>query len=339
MPAAKRTASKARLHHALVTGGVGFMGSHLTKELVRRGLEVTVLDNLSSGPRADSIRILASKGRVTLVRGDCTSSRDVSKALQGVDTVFHLAANPEVRLELNDMENCFRQNVLATHVVLQCASGTSVKDFVFSSSSTVYGEPKVLPTPEDYGPLLPISAYGASKLASEALVSSHCSSLGMNGVILRIANVVGPGSTHGVVYDLAKKLRANPHELELLGDGTQSKSYLFIDDCIDGLMAAVTRSGPGVSLYNLGGSDQVQVSEIARIVVQKSGLQNVQVKYTGGVDGGRGWMGDVKTMLLDATKITKLGWSPKLNSRQAVERMAESLFRGASVPSKRNRGQ
>jgi UDP-glucose 4-epimerase len=315
---------------ALVTGGAGFIGSHLVEELVSRDVGVTLLDNLSAGVLPDTVASLVSGGKVRFIRGDCTSEEVVRASLRDIDTVFHFAANPEVRLEFNDPENCFRQNILATHVLLNSARRSTVSTFVFASSSTVYGDATVLPTPEDYGPLLPISVYGASKLASEALVSSHCQSFGVKGVILRFANIVGPRAARGVIHDFVKKLLNHPVSLEVLGDGSQSKSYLFIDDCIQGIARALAASGDGISLYNVGNSDMIDVTEIARVVMEEEGLTNTQVAYTKGVQGGRGWVGDVKTMLLDNRKLLQTGWRPTLSSREAVRRTTRLLLDQAS---------
>jgi UDP-glucose 4-epimerase len=173
----------------------------------------------------------------------------------------------------------------------------------------------------------PISVYGASKLACEALISSYCYSFGKKGVIVRPANMIGPRSTHGVMLDFINKLKKNPKELEILGDGTQTKSYLYIDDCITAIMKAYESTKEPVEIYNIGSEDQTNVKEIAHTITNEMGLKNVKLKLTGGVDGGRGWIGDVKNMLLDVSKLKKQGWKPKLNSQQAVKKTAEHLIK------------
>jgi UDP-glucose 4-epimerase len=314
------------LMRVLVTGGAGFIGGCLCAELVKRGCEVSILDDFSSGSRSNVQHLLDDhSGRVRLFVGDCTERGDVAGVLEGVDVVFHFAANPEVRLDLSDPETCFRQNVYATHVVLEAIRNSEAEKIVFASTSTVYGDARVVPTPEDYAPLEPISVYGASKLASEALITAYAHSYGFAALILRFANVVGSRSGHGVIFDFVRKLRENPRELEILGDGTQTKSYLYIDDCVSAVLTAVERMRGNVEVLNVGSEDQVGVREIAEVVVEEMRLKDVNFRFTGGVDGGRGWVGDVKNMLLDVTRLKAKGWKPKYNSKEAVRQTARRI--------------
>ena len=315
----------------LVTGGAGFIGSCLCEELVKRGCEVSILDNFSSGSRSNVQHLLdAGSHRVRLFVGDCTKSDDLARALKGVDVVFHFAANPEVRLELSDPETCFRQNVYATHVVLEAVRNSRVKKIVFASTSTVYGDARVVPTPEDYAPLEPISVYGASKLASEALITAYAHSYGFAALILRFANVVGSRSGHGVIFDFVRKLRENPRELEILGDEKQSKSYLHVEDGVDAVFLALRHflsEKKVLEVYNVGSLDKVDVKRIAEIVSEEMELRDLEFRFTGGVDGGRGWRGDVKNMLLSVDKLLNLGWRPKLDSEEAVRLSCRDLLR------------
>jgi UDP-glucose 4-epimerase len=311
---------------ALVTGGAGFIGSYLTEALLKKGYDVSVLDNLSSGNKQNLSSVQHSYD-LNFIAGDCRSPSDIERALKSVDTVFHFAANPELRLYLADPKKCYEQNIEATYILLEGIRRSNVTSIVFTSSSTVYGDATVIPTPENYGPLEPISVYGASKLACEALISSYCHSFKKQGTIIRLANIVGPRSNHGAIHDFIQKLRKNPKELEILGDGTQTKSYLYVDDCVDAIMKAYESTQEPVEIYNVGSEDQTNVTEIARTVIEEMKLKNVKLKYTGGVDGGRGWIGDVKNMLLDISKLKKLGWKPKLNSEQAVKETAKHLIK------------
>jgi UDP-glucose 4-epimerase len=312
---------------ALVTGGAGFIGSHLCEALLKRGWSVTIFDNFSSGSKRNIQQLLDEKPeKFRLHEGDCTDSRSLGKSLENVDIVFHLAANPEVRLESCDPVTCFQQNVYATHVLLEKIKNSRVQTIVFASTSTVYGEAKVIPTPEDYSPLEPISIYGASKLASEALVTAYAHSFNKKAIILRLANIVGPRSQHGVIHDFISKIKKNPCELEILGDGTQKKSYLYIDDCIEALFVSLKNQNKGVEVFNIGSEDQIDVKTIASIVAEEMGCKGIRFKFTGGVEGGRGWIGDVKTMLLDISKLKKLGWKPKLNSKEAVRKATQDLL-------------
>jgi len=309
----------------LVTGGAGFIGSHLVDFLMNSGETVRVLDNLSAGD-LDNLSSWLSSHRLKVFQGDVLNKEFVYKALDGCDTVFHLAANPEVRSEKASPQDHFKQNIEATHNLLECMREVGgVKRFVFASTSTVYGEPSEIPTPETYGPLKPISHYGASKLASEALSMSYASMCEFGCVIYRLANVVGPRSDHGVIYDFVQKLKVAPSRLEVLGDGTQSKSYLYVDDCITGIMAGLDDLDGEICVYNIGSNDRVDVMSIANAVIDAMALENVEICTTGGVRGGRGWKGDVKKMQLDMSLLNSRGWRPKLSSIEAVRKTARSI--------------
>jgi UDP-glucose 4-epimerase len=198
---------------------------------------------------------------------------------------------------------------------------------MFPSTSTVYGETEVIPTPEDYGPLVPISIYGASKLACEALISSYCHSFDQNAVIYRFANVVGTRSTHNVLHDFIRKLREDPTRLEILGaePGT-IKSYVHVKDCVSGMVVGAEQAREQVEIYNIGSRDWMTVKDIADIVVEEMGLPDVEYHWTGGVKGGRGWVGDVKKMLLAVDRLESRGWSPKLGSREAIRRAVQEIL-------------
>lgn len=310
---------------ALITGGAGFIGSHLLDRLLSLNKEVTVLDNLSSGSKENMSRSLR-KTNLQFILGDCTNSNDVRKAMKEVDIVFHLAANAEVRLELNNPKTCFQQNIYATHILLEEVKRSRAHTIVFTSTSTVYGEANIMPTPEDY-PTVPISIYGASKLASEALITSYAHTYDKKAVILRLANIVGPRSDHGVIHDFINKLKNNPKKLEILGDGTQTKSYLYINDCIDAILLASVKSEGVINIFNVGSEDQINAKDIAKIVVNEMNLQNVKFQFTGGIDGGRGWKGDVKKMLLKVSRIKSLGWKCKHGSADAVTRTIKASAR------------
>ncbi|MFQ5758570.1 MAG: NAD-dependent epimerase/dehydratase family protein, partial [Candidatus Bathyarchaeia archaeon] len=259
----------------LVTGGSGFIGSHLVDSLMREGRAVTVLDDLSTGS-IDNVARWIGHANFTFIEGDCLNRKDIRKAIENCGLVFHLAANPEVRVGAVDTEIDFEQNIVATYNVLEeMRESETAKTIVFTSTSTVYGDAKILPTPEDYGPLEPISLYGASKLACEALISAYCHAFDMRGVIYRFANIVGSRSRHGVIWDFIHKLMGNPLELEILGDGTQTKSYLMVDECVDALLFGLEHASKRVEIYNIGSEDQISVKEIARIVTEKMGLKGV----------------------------------------------------------------
>ncbi len=313
------------MDRVLVTGGAGFIGSHLVDALMSRGCEVVVFDNLSSG-KLENLERWVGDSRFSFVRGDLVRVGDVEGVVDTCGVVFHLAANPEVRVGSVEPSVHFRENVLATFNLLEALrKNGGVEVFVFTSSSTVYGDADI-PTRED-AVLKPISVYGASKLACEALVSAYAHSYGFRALIYRLANVVGPRSKHGVIVDFVRKLRENPRELEILGDGTQRKSYLYVTDCIEALLLGLDRARGVVEVFNVGSRDQVDVLSIARIVAEEIGLGDVDFRITGGVDGGRGWVGDVKDMLLDVSKLKELGWRPRFNSVEAVRLTVKETLR------------
>jgi UDP-glucose 4-epimerase len=316
------------MENVLVTGGAGFIGSHLVDRLMSSGTKVHVFDNFTSGTMLN-IRPWHRDPNFALTKGDLLAPSKLAELeLDNYEKVFHLAANPEVRIGSVRPGIHFQQNVVATHNLLKSIRNTKNKPtLIFTSTSTVYGEPDKIPTPEDYGPLMPISVYGASKLACEALISAYAHTYGFKAIIHRLANIIGPRSRHGVIPDFIQKLRKNPRQLEILGDGTQTKSYLHISDCVDALLLGLEKSKERVEIYNVGSDDQVNVKTIAEIVVEEMGLKNVQLRLTGGVDGGRGWKGDVKNMLLDSGRLKSLGWNPRLNSEKAVRKAARHLFR------------
>jgi UDP-glucose 4-epimerase len=297
--------------------------------LLLQGDDVIVLDNLSSG-NLDNLRAASGKRGFRFVKGDLKDFTGWNDVLDGVTLVFHFAANPEVSLGATDPEVHYRENLYATFKLLEALrTWKTAKHVVFASTSTVYGEPTILPTPEYYGPLLPISMYGASKLGCEALISSYSFTQGMRALILRLANCVGSRATRGVIVDFVRKLKTNVATLEILGDGTQEKSYFHIEDFLDAVKFTVDRfvsSDQRVEIYNVSSPDRISVKRIAEIVAQEMGLGAVELRFAGGVDGGRGWLGDVKQMHLSIDKLRKLGWSPKLNSEAAVRRAARELL-------------
>jgi UDP-glucose 4-epimerase len=310
----------------LITGGAGFIGSHLVDALLKQGKQVSVIDNLSSG-KLSNLEAAQQSPNFTLFKGDLLDTASTLKALKNCELVFHLAANPEVRTGAAKPELHFQQNVVATFSLLEAVRQTkSVKGLVFSSSSTVYGEAETMPTSEDYAPLKPMSIYGAAKLASEGLISSYAQTYGFRASICRLANIIGPRAQIGVIRDFIRKLHRTPNRLEILGDGTQAKSYLHVDDCVECLILSYVLTRNQVEIINVGSEDQVSVMEIAHIVAEVMNLTDVDFDCTGGVDGGRGWKGDVKQMLLDISRLKELGWHPRKTSADAVRDAAEALI-------------
>ncbi len=312
-----------KLSLILVTGGAGFIGSHLVDKLVEKGYNVRVIDNLSSGSIENIKDHIGRKG-FELLKGDLKNREDVKRAVRDVDVIYHFAANPEVRVSTVNPEVHFRENILATFNLLEEARRAgSVGKILFASSSTVYGDAEIIPTPENH-PFKPISVYGASKAACESLLSSYGYLYGYKTLALRYANIVGPRLNHGVIYDFLEKLKKNPRVLEVLGDGSQRKSYLYVSDAVDATLFLEERMNKFYDAYNIGNDDWITVREIAEIVLEAAGLR-AEIKYTGGTRDGRGWPGDVKFMRLSIEKIKSLGWKPRYTSREAVKLTAQHL--------------
>ena len=309
----------------LITGGAGFIGSHLVDTLIERGYSIRVLDNMSAGSES-FIEDWRGHDRFEFFKGDITKHSDIEKTMKDCTIIYHLAANPEVRSWLASPEDHFKQNVEGTFNLLEnIRKSNSITKLIFTSTSTVYGDVEILPTTESYAPLKPISNYGASKLAAEALICSYASMYGFQAIIYRLANIVGPRSGHGVIYDFIEKLKKDSAKLEVLGDGTQSKSYLYVNDCIEGMIHGSETTKEKVEIYNIGSEDRITVMEIAEIVKKEMKMENAKIELTGGVDGGRGWKGDVKIMQLDMSKLKATGWTPKRSSAEAVRETARHI--------------
>jgi len=300
----------------LVTGGAGFIGSHLVDRLLNDGIKVHVLDNLSTG-NIEHIKRWNNNNnnnnfrffKLDLVHDTIEYYGD------RYSTIFHLAANPDVRSSSINPKEHFEQNIISTFNILEYARKHDIDTFVFTSSSTVYGEPNVIPTPEDTL-LMPISMYGASKAACESLICSYAHMYGIKAVIYRLANVIGVRSTHGVIYDFINKLIRNKNMLEILGNGKQRKSYIHVNDCINAMLIGLN-SNDKINIFNVGSDDYIDVITIADIIINALGLSDVQLKFIDNGDG-RGWKGDVKVMLLDTTRLKRLGWRAMYNSKEAV---------------------
>ena len=319
----------------VVTGGAGFIGSHLVDALMDFSFshEVIVIDNLSSGSVNNVAQHLKAPNFKLVVADLKKDSKEWFSAMEGSEALFHFAANPEVRISSVEPRIHFNENILVTFNLLEAARKADVDAFVFASSSTVYGETNVIPTPEDH-PKRPISVYGASKLACEALIETYHRLYGIKTLSLRYANIVGPRMTHGVIVDFIRKLRANPKELEILGDGTQKKSYLHVKDAVDATLHLFNKLLDGefsCEAFNVGSEDWIRVVRIADIIVEEMGLKNVKYVFKPVTKDGRAWPGDVKLMLLDIRKLKSTGWSPTMNSEEAVRETVKSLLKESTI--------
>ena len=307
---------------ALVTGGAGFIGSHLVDELVDAGYSVKIIDNLSSGNLALVNHQIAA-GNAEFIEGDVTSIDDVLQATKEVDVVFHMAANPDIRLGTQVTDTDLKQGTIATYNILEAMRINNVNKIVFASSSVVYGEDAPMPTPESFGPCLPISLYGASKVGSEGLITSWVGTFDFQAWIFRFANIIGNRGTHGVIFDFIHKLKRDNTRLEVLGNGLQEKSYMEVKDCVRGMMHIFNTSTSPINLYNLGSHDTCSVRRIAEIVVEETGCRDATIEYTG---GDRGWAGDIPRAMLSIEKMLSTGYDVKYNSEAAVRHTTKCLI-------------
>ncbi|MDY5217287.1 MAG: NAD-dependent epimerase/dehydratase family protein [Lachnospiraceae bacterium] len=307
----------------LVAGGAGFIGSHLCDALLSKNNTVIVADKLIMG--AKNIEHLSQNTNFKFYEMELANQDNVDKLLKDnkIDIVYHMAANSDIQKSANDTSIDFNDTLLTTRALLESMRKNNVKNIFFASTSAVYGEMPDIVLNEETGGLKPVSYYGGAKLASEALISSYVSMCDMNAVIFRFPNVIGPRLTHGVVYDFVKKLRNNPKELEILGNGTQCKPYIYVTDLVNAIVKLTEQFEPGVEIFNISVlSEGTSVTHIAEIVVDVLGLSDVEFKYTG---GDRGWKGDVPRFKYDISKVLATGWKPEYTSDEAVRKAAQSL--------------
>jgi len=303
---------------ALVTGGLGFIGSHLVDRLLADDWNVVVLDNLLTGRRSNLDQHKGDR-RLTVVEGDIRQPKTLAKVSKSCDAVFHLAAHALMRVSMDDPTADMDYNLMGTMNALRSAAANGVPDFVFASTSALYGEAEVSPTPEDYSGIQ-TSFYGASKLAGEAFASAFMQFRPMKFWAFRFGTVLGERCRRGAIWDFEHKLRKNPRELEILGDGKQVKDYLSVRDCVDGVMLGYERGSLPVNIFNLGLRERTTVDQVADIVIEVMGLKDVKRRYTG---GPRGWKGDNPVVQLSVDRIKKLGWNPKSSPKEAIRTTAE----------------
>jgi UDP-glucose 4-epimerase len=306
----------ADLRRACIVGGAGFVGSHLVDRLLADEAteQVTVFDNLSSG-RLWHLAHHEGDGRLRVTRGDVSDLDALTEAVRGCGAIVHLASNPDIARAVTEPAVDFDQGTLLTHHVVEAARRAGVGRIVYASGSGVYGDLGDLEVDEDHGPLEPISTYGASKLAGEALIASYAHMFDLTGVAFRFANVVGPRQTHGVGYDFTRRLLADPTRLSVLGDGSQSKSYIYVTDVVEAVLLAAAEATRPFSVYNVGTHDHVTVRRIAEMAVELAGTPATTLELG---TGDRGWKGDVPVVRLRTERIRKLGWSNQHTSEEAM---------------------
>jgi UDP-glucose 4-epimerase len=301
---------------ALVTGGAGFIGSTLADRLQADGVEVVILDDFRTG-RREFLTGLLDRG-ATLVEGDVLDPDALEQAMDGVDTVFHMQANADVRHGLEHPQRDLEQNTIATSNVLEAMRVAGAQRIAFASSGSAYGEPTTFPTPETEAFPVQTSLYGASKAAGEGMIAAYSHGYGFTGVAYRFVSILGERYTHGHVFDFYRALKADPTRLRVLGDGRQEKSYLYVQDCVEGILTGLRHAGdrPGYEVYNLGSDETLVVDDSVARITARLGLRP-DVEHTGGT---RGWAGDSPLIQLDCTKIRALGWKPRLTIGEAIDR-------------------
>jgi UDP-glucose 4-epimerase len=313
-----------------VTGCAGFIGSNLADRLLALGHCVTGYDNLSTG-QVSFLKTASASPQFTFVQGDLLDLERLTGAMQNCDFVFHLAANADVRFGTRHPTKDLHQNTIATVNVLEAMRATGVQRIAFASTGSVYGEAKVFPTPEDAPFPIQTSLYAASKLGAEAFIEAYSEGFGIRAFIFRFVSILGERYTHGHVFDFIKQLRTHPEVLHILGDGKQRKSYLYIQDCIDGILTAIEKCTGRVNLFNLGADEYCQVNDSIRWICEELNL-NPELKYGG---GDRGWIGDNPFIFLDCSRIRALGWQPSLSIQQAIIRTVRYLESNADLFEKR----
>jgi len=308
---------------SFITGGAGFIGSCMADRLLLGPANsVTVFDNLSSAG-AGNIEHIPEGNRFQVIRGDLKDPAQLQESMQGHDIVYHFASNPDIARGAEDTSLDLNLSVVATYNVLEAMRKCAVKKIVFLSGSGVYGDQGANEIGEDFGPLLPVSAYGAGKLGAEAFISAYTHLFGISSYIFRLANVVGAKQTHGVAFDFIRKLRQEPWSLSVLGDGKQSKSYIHVDDVLDAIFFVMAMVEDRINIFNVSTDDSIEVSWIADAVIKAMRLSSVTINYA---SGARGWPGDVPVVRLDSSKIRRFGWTPRYNSQEAMQLAIDQML-------------
>ncbi len=305
-----------------ITGGAGFIGAHLSNRLLATGHSVTAYDNFCNGQRWH-FGANATNPRLKIIEADVRDEARLEKEIAEQDVVFHFASNADIARAAVEPDIDFSNGTLLARCVLEAMRKTGVKRIAFTSGSGVYGEVPATPIPEDYDKMIPVSTYGAQKLASEALIAAYSFMFDLHGMVFRFANVVGPQQTHGVAYDFLRRLAKDPTRLKIFGDGTQSKPYIHIEDVLDAFLLIEGEARGGYEYHNVASQDFLTVREIADIVCDRMGLKNVQYDFTG---GSRGWKADVPVYRLDTKKVRARDWANKRNSREAVTTAVDSMI-------------
>jgi len=303
-----------------ITGGAGFTGSNLVDRLLKNGNEVTIYDNFSTG-KEKFLEFAKFQRNCKIIRGDVLDLAKLTVTMKDHDFVFHLSANADVRHGPECTDRDLKQNTIATYNVLEAMRLNNIKKIAFSSTGSIYGEPTEFPTPETAKFPIQTSLYGASKLACEGLIQAYCTAFNMQSWIFRFVSILGERYSHGHIKDFLSQLKEHPNKLNVLGDGKQKKSYLYVQDCLDGMLCAISKSNDNINIFNLGHTTTLTVNQSISIICNMLDV-HPHIHYTG---GNHGWVGDSPYILLDTTKINALGWEPKLSLPEAIHKTVKYI--------------
>ena len=305
----------------LVFGGAGFIGSHLTERLIQEGAEVTVYDNLKTGRTGNLTKVWQHPG-FRFIQADVSERKKVEKTVPGHEIIFHFCDDSDIRSAAEHPDTYVEQNIMGLFYVLQAMRRNGIRLILFPSSTTVFGELAHPPASESHGPMIPLNLYGGAKLAAEGLISAWAHTYDLRAIVFRFVGIIGGRMDHGVVHDFVRKLQKDPTQLEILGDGTQQRSFVLVDDCIEAMLFALAKTTKNYSLIHIGNVDQISVNETAETILQVMKLKAVNRHYTGGKVG---WKGDVASNFIATETLTAWGWKPRRSSREAVFEAATRL--------------
>lgn len=310
----------------LVTGGAGFIGSHLTEYLLSLGHRVTVFDDLSTG-RTENLSAVIKHPNLVFVKGDICKAESITPVLEGQELVFHMCDNSDIRFAAEHPQTYLDQNIYGLFHLMQAMRQHNVKKLIFPSSTTVLGDAKTIPAPETYGPLVPMNIYGGAKMACEGLISAWAHTFDIQAWIFRFVGIIGGRMDHGVVFDFVKKLNTNPESLEILGDGSQKRSFIIVNDCVEAMWKSFNElKDEQARVIHIGNVDQISINEVAKIITTELGFNKVQFSYSGGKVG---WKGDAASNFIGTETLDKLSWKPKLTSAAAVAEAAKRIQKGS----------
>ena len=305
----------------LVLGGAGFIGSHLTERLIERGASVTVFDNLQTGRVANLARVWKHPG-FRFIQAEVRDRRKVDAAVPGHEIIFHFCDDSDIRSAAAHPDTYVEQNIMGLFYVLEAMRRNGIRVILFPSSTTVFGELARPPASESHGPMIPLNLYGGAKLAAEGLISGWAHTYDFHATVFRFVGIIGGRMDHGVVHDFVRKLQKNAAQLEILGDGSQRRSFVLVDDCVDAMLFALAHAEKNYHLVHIGNRDEISVNETAEVIFEVMRLQGVKRNYSG---GNLGWKGDVTSNLISTESLTALGWKPRHSSREAVAEAARRL--------------